>query len=79
MLMRRAFQDLGAVRVEWQVDNLNLRSQAAVERLGAVREGVLRSHRRRADGTWRDSVFYGMTGAEWPAARKALVERLARG
>jgi uncharacterized protein len=79
MLMRRAFEDLGAVRVEWQVDNLNLRSQAAVERLGAVREGVLRSHRRRADGTWRDSVFYGMTGAEWPAARKALVERLARG
>lgn len=79
MLMRRAFEDLGAVRVEWQVDNLNLRSQAAVERLGAVREGVLRNHRRRADGTWRDSVFYGMTDAEWPAARKALVERLARG
>jgi uncharacterized protein len=79
LLMTRAFEELGAVRVEWQVDNLNVRSQRAVERLGATREGVLRKHRRRADGTFRDSVFYGMTDDEWPAAKKALVERLARG
>jgi len=65
--------------VEWQTDHLNLRSQAAIERLGATREGVLRRHKRRADGTWRDSVFYGMTDDEWPAARKRLVDRLARG
>ncbi|HEY2671979.1 MAG TPA: bifunctional pyridoxamine 5'-phosphate oxidase family protein/GNAT family N-acetyltransferase [Rugosimonospora sp.] len=79
MLMTRAFEELGAVRVEWQTDNLNLRSQAAIERLGATREGVLRRHKRRADGTWRDSVFYGLTVDEWPLARKRLAERLAQG
>lgn len=79
MLMTRAFEELGAVRVEWQTDNLNLRSQTAIERLGATREGVLRRHKRRADGTWRDSVFYGLTVDEWPLAKKRLAERLARG
>lgn len=79
LLMTRAFEELGAVRVEWQTDHLNLRSQAAIERLGATREGVLRRHKRRADGTWRDSVYYGMTDAEWPAAKKRLADRLARG
>lgn len=79
LLMTRAFEQLGAVRVEWQTDNLNLRSQAAIERLGATREGVLRRHKRRADGTWRDSVFYGMTVEEWPVARNTLATRLARG
>ncbi len=76
LLMTRAFEDLGAVRVEWQTDNLNLRSQAAIERLGATREGVFRRHKRRADGTWRDSVFYAMTVDEWPAAKARLTERL---
>ena len=79
LLMTRAFEHLDAVRVEWQTDVLNLRSQAAIERLGATREGVLRRHKRRADGTWRDSVFYGMTDAEWPAAKARLTSRLARG
>ena len=79
LLMTRAFEELGAVRVEWQTDALNLRSQEAIERLGAVREGVLRRHKRRGDGTWRDSVFYGMTDAEWPAAKARLTSRLARG
>jgi uncharacterized protein len=79
LLMTRAFEVLGAQRVEWQTDILNLRSQAAIERLGATREGVLRRHRRRADGTWRDSVYYGMTAAEWPVAKNTLVARLARG
>jgi uncharacterized protein len=79
LLMTRAFEDLGAVRVEWQTDALNVRSQAAIERLGATREGVLRRHKRRADGTWRDSVFYGLTDAEWPAAKERLTSRLARG
>jgi RimJ/RimL family protein N-acetyltransferase len=68
---------LGAVRVEWQADNLNLRSQAAIERLGAVREGVLRSHKPRGDGSRRDSVFYGLLVEEWPTAKERLVERLA--
>ena len=79
LLMTRAFEELGAVRVEWQTDLLNTRSQAAIARLGATREGVLRRHKHRGDGTWRDSVFYGMTDAEWPAAKKRLVERLAQG
>jgi RimJ/RimL family protein N-acetyltransferase/nitroimidazol reductase NimA-like FMN-containing flavoprotein (pyridoxamine 5'-phosphate oxidase superfamily) len=78
LLMTRAFEELGAVRVEWQTDLLNLRSQAAIERLGATREGVLRRNRRRADGTWRDSVLYSMTDAEWPAARERLTSRLSR-
>jgi len=78
LLMTRAFEELGAVRVEWQTDHLNLRSQAAIEWLGARKEGVLRRHKRRGDGTWRDSVFYGMTDAEWPAAKVRLLERLAR-
>jgi uncharacterized protein len=79
LLMSRAFDELGAVRVEWQTDALNLRSQAAIERLGATREGVLRRHKLRGDGTWRDSVFYGLTDAEWPAAKARLTDRLAGG
>jgi RimJ/RimL family protein N-acetyltransferase len=79
LLMGRAFDDLGAVRVEWQTDLRNERSRRAIERLGAVREGVLRRHRRRADGSWRDSVLYAMTAEEWPAARERLTDRLARG
>lgn len=77
LLMTRAFETLGAARVEWQTDNLNLRSQAAIERLGATREGVLRSHKPRRDGTRRDSVFYGLLAEEWPAAKRRLLDRLA--
>jgi RimJ/RimL family protein N-acetyltransferase len=77
LLMTRAFETLGAVRVEWQTDNLNLRSQAAVERLGATREGVLRSHKSRGDGSRRDSVFYGLLAEEWPEAKRRLSARLA--
>jgi len=76
MLMARAFDDLGAVRVEWHTDTRNERSQRAIERLGATREGVLRRHKRRYDGTWRDTVQYSMTDAEWPAARDRLRSRL---
>ena len=76
MLLRRAFDELGAVRVEWHTDIFNERSQRAIERLGATREGVLRAHLRRGDGTWRDSVLYAMTAAEWPDARARLEARL---
>lgn len=78
LLMRRAFDVLGCVRVVWHVDIMNERSQAAVERIGGVREGVLRKHKIRRDGSWRDTVLFSMTDDEWPAARKALEERLAR-
>ncbi|MGZ5369064.1 MAG: GNAT family N-acetyltransferase [Aeromicrobium sp.] len=77
LLLRHAFDDLGAVRVVWHTDILNERSQTAIERLGAQREGVLRKHRIRLDGTWRDTVVYSMLDDEWPDARTRLEEQLA--
>jgi uncharacterized protein len=77
LLLGRAFDVLGAERVEWHTDIYNERSQRAIERLGAVREGVLRHHRQRADGSWRDTVLYSMTAQEWPRARARLRERMA--
>jgi RimJ/RimL family protein N-acetyltransferase/nitroimidazol reductase NimA-like FMN-containing flavoprotein (pyridoxamine 5'-phosphate oxidase superfamily) len=79
LLLERAFGTLGAVRVSWFTDERNDRSQRAIERLGATREGILRSHRRRPDGTWRDSVLYSMTTDDWPAARERLAARLRAG
>jgi N-acetyltransferase len=78
LLLRRAFDDLGCVRVVWHTDIRNERSQAAIARLGAHREGVLRKHRIRRDGTWRDTVIFSMTDDDWPAARAALEEKLRR-
>jgi RimJ/RimL family protein N-acetyltransferase len=79
LMMTFAFETLGAVRVVWHTDIYNTRSQAAIERLGAVREGVLRKHRKRRDGTWRDTVQYAMVDDDWPAARASLTARLATG
>jgi len=76
LLLTHAFETLGAERVTWHTDILNLRSQAAIERLGAVREGVMRRHRQRRDGSWRDTVVYGMTAPEWPGHRDRLRARL---
>ncbi|PMR58940.1 GNAT family N-acetyltransferase [Verrucosispora sp. ts21] len=76
LLLERAFGDLGAVRVVWHTDIRNERSQRAIERLGAIREGVLRKHRLRPDGSWRDTVQYSMTVEEWPNAQVRLRERL---
>ncbi|WFE49696.1 bifunctional pyridoxamine 5'-phosphate oxidase family protein/GNAT family N-acetyltransferase [Micromonospora sp. WMMD1155] len=78
LLLGRAFDELGAVRVVWHTDIRNVRSQAAIERLGATREGVLRMHRQRPDGSWRDTVQYAMTVDEWPNAQVRLRERLRR-
>jgi len=79
LLMRRAFDELGAVRVEWHTDLCNERSQRAIERLGAVREGVLHRHKVRSDGTWRDTVLYAMTDLQWPTAQSRLWDLLAAG
>ncbi|SBT53470.1 bifunctional pyridoxamine 5'-phosphate oxidase family protein/GNAT family N-acetyltransferase [Micromonospora auratinigra] len=76
LLLTRAFEELDAVRVTWQTSTLNARSQRAIERLGATREGTLRSNRRRADGSWRQSALYSMLAEEWPNAQVALRERL---
>ncbi len=75
-LLGHAFDDCGFGRVKLQTDALNLRSQAAIGRLGATREGVLRRHIRRADGTWRDSVVFSILVDEWPVVRAALLARL---
>ncbi|WP_225724960.1 MULTISPECIES: GNAT family N-acetyltransferase [unclassified Nocardia] len=76
LLLRHAFETLGAQRVSWHTDIRNLRSQRAIERLGALREGVMRAHRIRPDGTSRDTVLYSMLAPEWPAARDRLTQRL---
>ncbi|MDG4823702.1 bifunctional pyridoxamine 5'-phosphate oxidase family protein/GNAT family N-acetyltransferase [Asanoa sp. WMMD1127] len=76
LLLTRAFETLGAERVVWHTDIRNERSQAAIARLGATREAVLRHHRIRPDGTWRDTVQYAMLAEDWPAASAALRRRL---
>ncbi|HET9416747.1 MAG TPA: GNAT family protein [Candidatus Limnocylindria bacterium] len=76
--LRHAFEDLGAGRVGLKTDARNERSQAAIARLGAVREGTLRRHLRMPDGYIRDSVMFSILRDEWPAVRARLEERLAR-
>jgi RimJ/RimL family protein N-acetyltransferase len=77
LLLSYAFDELRAARVVWHTDIYNTRSQAAIERLGAVKEGVLRKHRLRRDGSWRDTVQYAMTDDDWPSARARLTGFLA--
>ena len=79
LLLTHAFDTLGAARVVWHTDIHNERSQAAIAKLGAVREGELRKHRLRRDGSWRTTVEYSMTDDDWPAVRDRLVTRLDRG
>lgn len=79
LLMAHAFDQLGAQLVGWRTDIHNRVSQRAIERLGAQKDGVLRHHQARRDGTVRDTVMYSMTAAEWPAARDALQARLRAG
>jgi RimJ/RimL family protein N-acetyltransferase len=76
LLMSHAFETLGCERVAFRTDVLNARSRAAIERLGAVREGVHRHELRRRDGSWRDSVHYSILREEWPAVRVGLETRL---
>ena len=73
LLLGHAFDTLGAERVVWHTDIRNTRSQTAIERLGATREGVLRHHRRRPDGSWRDTVQHALVATDWPAARERLL------
>ncbi len=76
LLLGHAFEDCGFERVKLQTDSINERSQKAIARLGAVREGVLRHHQPRADGSWRDTVVFSILSAEWPAVRAGLETRL---
>ncbi|MFC0864253.1 GNAT family N-acetyltransferase [Sphaerimonospora cavernae] len=75
LLLDHAFGTLGLTRVLFKTDILNLRSQAAIERIGGVREGVLRRQYRRPDGTWRDSPCYSILDDEWPPHRARLLNR----
>jgi N-acetyltransferase len=78
LLCTHAFEVLGVRRITWKTDARNERSRAAILRLGAKFDGVLRAHKVGADGAVRDTAFYSMLRAEWPAAKARLEERLAR-
>jgi RimJ/RimL family protein N-acetyltransferase len=78
LLLRHAFEELGCNRVQLKTDGRNERSQAAIARLGAVREGVLRAHMVMPDGWLRDTVMFSIVAAEWPAVRARLQGLLRR-
>ncbi len=78
LLMTHAFEVLGAKLVGWRTDNFNFASQRAIERLGARRDGVIRHHHLRRDGTVRDTVMYSLTAGEWPEVKAHLQWQLAR-
>ena len=78
LMMGHAFDTLGCQVVGWRTDNYNFASQRAIERLGAKKDGVIRHHALRRDGTVRDTVMYSMTAAEWPEARAQLLYLLKR-
>jgi RimJ/RimL family protein N-acetyltransferase len=78
LLMTHAFETAGCQVVGLRTDRFNLASQRAIEALGAHKDGVLRHHRMRRDGTVRDSVMYSILAEEWPDVRRHLTTRLAR-
>ncbi len=78
LLLGHAFDTLGCKVVGLRTDNFNLRSQRAIEGIGAKKDGVIRHHALRRDGSVRDSVMYSIVGSEWPDVRKHLELRLAR-
>lgn len=76
LLLTHAFAKLGCNVVGWRTDNLNFASQRAIERLGAKKDGVLRGHALRRDGTIRDTVMYSLAFGEWPEVRAHLESQL---
>jgi RimJ/RimL family protein N-acetyltransferase len=78
LLLRHAFDDLGALRVCLKTDSRNERSQRAIERIGAQREGTLRNHRITWDGANRHSVYFSIIESEWPSVCGELVQKLAQ-
>lgn len=77
LLLWHAFEHCGFGRVKLQTDSINVRSQAAIKKLGATREGVARRHIKRTDGTWRDSVIFSVIVDDWPRVKAGLEMRLA--
>ncbi len=78
LLMTHAFETVGCKVVGFRTDNFNFRSQRAIEALGAKKDGVIRHHHPRRDGTARDTVIYSILAAEWPDLKRHLMTRLAR-
>jgi RimJ/RimL family protein N-acetyltransferase len=76
LLLQHAFDTLGAQLVGWRTDNYNFASQKAIERLGAKKDGVLRHHALRRDGTIRDTVMYSLAAGEWPEVQAHLRHQL---
>lgn len=76
LLLSHAFETAGCISVQWHTHHENLPSQAAIERLGAVKEGVLRNHLIGDDGAVRHTHCYGMLDQEWPAAKTKLLQRM---
>ena len=76
LLLQHVFETLELERVQLKTDNLNIRSQNAIMRIGAKFEGRLRSHMRRKDGTMRDTMLYSIIREEWPAIKGMLEERM---
>jgi RimJ/RimL family protein N-acetyltransferase len=77
LLLRNAFEELKCIRVQFKTDSRNVRSQHAIERIGAVREGSLRNHMILPDGTFRHSVYYSILDSEWPGVKALLESKLA--
>jgi RimJ/RimL family protein N-acetyltransferase len=78
LLLKHAFETLGCVRVQFKTDSRNIRSQKAIERIGAVKEGIFRNHKILPDGTIRHSVFYSIIESEWPAVKGLLEQKMSR-
>lgn len=78
LLMTHAFETLGCHVVGWRTDNFNFASQQAIEKLGAQKDGVIRGHALRRDGTVRDTVMYSMRAGEWAEAKAQLLYRLGK-
>jgi N-acetyltransferase len=76
LMMQHAFETLDCNVVGWRTDNFNFASQAAIERLGARKDGIIRGHFMRRDGTIRDTVMYSMRSGEWPEAKAQLLYSL---
>lgn len=78
LLLRHAFEELGCIRVQFKADSRNEPSLKAIERIGAVREGLLRNHMIMPDGVYRHSVFFSILDNEWPAVKIRLEEFLTK-
>lgn len=78
LLLQHAFETLGCIRVQLKTDLRNERSQTAIERIGAVKEGVLRNHMILPDGRYRHSVFYSVLDTEWPDVKRKLEQMMDR-